>query len=123
MGTHTLQHPLAEVESKAFNFMQFMCLIISGSNHGPCFIINMDQIMTIYFTMNAKKTFEVIGKKTINVCTSRNDTKRVTVVVSYLPLCTRESQMERPQQRSFHLVFTQERIFTSARKLPGWIRR
>ena len=32
--------------------------------------------------MNAKQTLEVIGKKTINICTSTNNTKRVTVAVT-----------------------------------------
>ncbi len=52
MGTHTSQRPPAEVESKAFNFMQFMLLIVSGGNHNRCFVINMDQT-PVYFTMNA----------------------------------------------------------------------
>ena len=32
--------------------------------------------------MNAKQTFEVIGKKTVHICTSMNDTKRVTMAVT-----------------------------------------
>ena len=32
--------------------------------------------------MNAKRTFEVIGKKTVHICTLTNDTKRVTVAVT-----------------------------------------
>ena len=48
MGTHTLQCPPAEVEGKAFNFMQFMRRIVSGGNRNLCFIINMDQ-MLVYF--------------------------------------------------------------------------
>jgi hypothetical protein len=41
MGTHTLQRVPAEVESEAFDFMRFMCVIVSG--RGNCdrrFIIN-----------------------------------------------------------------------------------
>ena len=62
MDTHTLQRPPAKVESKAFDFMQIMCLIISGDNHNQHFVINMDQ-KPVYFSVNAKQTLEVIGKK------------------------------------------------------------
>ena len=61
MGTHTLQHPPAKVESKAFNFMQFMRRIVSSGNRDRRFVINMDQ-MLVYFSMNAKRMLEVIGK-------------------------------------------------------------
>ena len=53
MGTHMLQRHPAEVESKAFDFMQFMCPIVSGGNRDRGFIINMDQT-PVYFSMNAK---------------------------------------------------------------------
>jgi hypothetical protein len=62
MDTHTSQRPPVKVKNKAFDFMQFMRLILSGSNCDWRFIINMDQT-PVYFTMNAKKTLEVIGKK------------------------------------------------------------
>jgi hypothetical protein len=81
MGMHTLQRPPAKVDSKAFNFMEFMHLIVSGSNRDRRFIINMDQ-MPVYFTMNAKKTLKVISKKTIHIRTSTNNTKQVTIVVT-----------------------------------------
>ncbi len=32
--------------------------------------------------MSSKRMFEVIGEKTIHICTSTNDTKRVTVAVT-----------------------------------------
>ena len=41
----------------------------------------MDQT-GIYFTMNAKQTLEVIGKKTMHICTSTNDTNHATEVVT-----------------------------------------
>ncbi len=62
MSTHTLQCPPAEVESKAFDFMQFMRLIVSDGNCDQRSIINMDQT-PVYFTMNAKRRLEVIRKK------------------------------------------------------------
>ena len=39
--------------------------------------------MPVYFTMNAKKLLEVIGKKN-PVCSSTNDMKRVTVAVTIM---------------------------------------
>ena len=61
MGTHTSQRPPAEVENKAFNFMRFVRRIISGGNRDLRFSITMDQT-PVYFLMNAKQTFEVVGK-------------------------------------------------------------
>ena len=62
MGMHTLQQPLAEVEIEAFNFMQFVRVIVSGGNRDWRFIINMDQ-MPVYLSMSSKQMFEVIGDK------------------------------------------------------------
>ena len=81
METHTSQCPPAKTESEAFNFMRFMRRIVSGGNRDLRFTINMDQT-PVYFLMNAKRTFEVVGKKTIHIHTSTNDTKRVTVAVT-----------------------------------------
>ncbi len=38
----------------------------------------MDQ-MPVYFLMKAKRTLELIGGKTVHICTSSDDTKHVTV--------------------------------------------
>jgi len=81
MGTHTSQRPPAEVESEAADFMRFMRGIVSGGNRDRRFIINMDQT-PVFFSMSSKRTLEVIGKKTIHIRTSTNDTKRVTVAVT-----------------------------------------
>ena len=81
MGTHTSQRPPAEVESEAVDFMRFMRVIVSGGNRDRRFIINMDQT-PVFFSMSSKQTFELIGKKTIHIRTSTNDTKRVTVAVT-----------------------------------------
>jgi hypothetical protein len=42
--------------------MRLMRRIVSGHNRDLRFIINMDQ-MPVYFSMNSKRTYEVIGKK------------------------------------------------------------
>ena len=62
MGTHTLQRPPAEVESKALNFMVFMRCTVFGANRDRRFVINIDQ-MLVYFLMNAKRMLELIKKK------------------------------------------------------------
>jgi hypothetical protein len=119
MGTHTSQCPPANVESKAFNFMRFMCVIVSGGHRDRHFVIYMDQT-PVYFTMNSKGTLEVIGEKTIHICRSRSQR---TVRYSCLPMSSRGSRMAALQQRSSHLAITQQPTFTSARKLPEWTRR
>ncbi len=58
--------------------MKFVRIIVSGGNRDRLFIINMDQT-PVFFSMSSKRTLEVIGKKTIHIRTSTNDTKRVAV--------------------------------------------
>jgi hypothetical protein len=82
MGTHTAQRPPAKVESEALDYMNYMCRIILGStNRDRHFILNMDQT-PVYFLMNAKRTLELIEKKTIQICTSTDDTERATMAVT-----------------------------------------
>ena len=51
------------------------------SNRNWRFILNMDQT-PVYLSMNTKRMLELIGKKTIHICRSMDDTKRVTVAVT-----------------------------------------
>jgi len=51
-GTHTLQRVPAEVESEAFDFMRFMCVIVSGGNCDRRFIINIYQT-PVYISMSS----------------------------------------------------------------------
>ena len=81
MGTHVSQHNLDEVAAESSDYMDLMRQIPEGSHRDRRFIINMDQT-PVYFTMNAKRTLEVIGVKTVHIRTSTNDTKRVTVAVT-----------------------------------------
>jgi hypothetical protein len=62
MGTHTGQRPPAKVESKAHEYMAYMRRILLGGNRDRRFILNMDQT-PVCFSMCAKRTLEVIGKK------------------------------------------------------------
>jgi hypothetical protein len=81
MDTHMLQHLLAQVESKALNYMRFMHQIVLSNNCDLHYVLNMDQT-TVYFSMNAKHTPDLIRGKTVPIHTSSDDTKRVTVVVT-----------------------------------------
>jgi hypothetical protein len=81
MDTHTSQRVPAEVKSEALDFIVLMHHIIFGANHDWHFIINMDQT-PVHFSMNAKRTLELIEKKTIHICAWTDDTKRVTVAVT-----------------------------------------
>jgi hypothetical protein len=81
MGMHTSQRPPAEVEGEASDFMRLVRVIVSGGNRDRRFILNVDQT-PVYFSMSSKKTLELIGKKTIHIRTSTNDTERVTVAVT-----------------------------------------
>jgi hypothetical protein len=54
----------------------YLALIATG-----IFILNMDQT-PVYFLMSSKKKLEVVGKKTIHIHMSTNDTKRTTVAVT-----------------------------------------
>ncbi len=81
MGMQTLQCLLAEVKSKALDYMQLMRQIVLNNNRDWRCVLNMDQ-MPIYFLMNAKLTLELIGKQMVHICTLSDDTKRVTVAVT-----------------------------------------
>ncbi len=80
MGTHTSQYPPAEVASKALDYIIYMRRIVASSNCDRRFILNMDQT-PVYFAMSAKRTLELISKKTIHIRTTMDNTKRVTVAV------------------------------------------
>jgi hypothetical protein len=81
MGTHTSQHPPAKVAGKAANYMGYMRSIVVGSNRDRRFILNMDQT-PVYFAMSAEQLLELIGKKTIHIRTTADDTKQATVAVT-----------------------------------------
>ena len=81
MGTHVSQHKPDEVAAESSDYMDLMRQIVEGPHRDRRFIINMDQT-PVYFTMNAKRTLEVIGVKTVHIRTSTNDTKRATVAVT-----------------------------------------
>jgi len=81
MGTHVSQRNPEEVRQEATEYMEVMRRIVVGPHRDMRYIINMDQT-PVYFAMNAKRTIDVVGVKTVHVRTSPHDTKRATVAVS-----------------------------------------
>ena len=81
MGTHVSQSKPDKVAAESSDYMDLMRQIVEGPHRDRRFIINMDQT-PVYFSMNAKRTLEVIGVKTVHIRTSTNDTKRAMVAVT-----------------------------------------
>ena len=81
MGTHESQRHPDEVKEEAQDFLSEMKKKVVGPHRDKHFIINMDQT-PVYFSMEPSKTLELIGRKTVHVRKSTNDTKRATVAVS-----------------------------------------
>jgi len=77
MATRESQKDPRETEGIALDFIEMMRPKVSQKNRHQDFIINMDQT-PVPFTFNEKRTLELVGKRTINVRKSTNDTKRVT---------------------------------------------
>ena len=81
MGTHESQRKPDEVAAEASDYMAVMRRLVDGPHRDRRFILNMDQT-PVFFTMNAKRTLEVVGVRTVHIRTSTNDTKRATVAVT-----------------------------------------
>jgi hypothetical protein len=81
MGTHEAQRDPEEVRGEAMEYMNSVRSIVEESHRDRRFILNMDQT-PVYFSMCPKKTLEVVGKSTIHIRSSTNDTKRATVAVT-----------------------------------------
>ena len=81
IGTHKSQRKPEEVQEDAMDYMHLIRPFLIGNHRDARFILNMDQT-PVYFSMNSKRMLELIGKKTIHIRTSTNDTKRATVAVT-----------------------------------------
>jgi hypothetical protein len=80
MGTHLCQGKPEEVEAEASDYMRLTRTLLFGPHRDQRFILNMDQT-PVYFSMSTKRTLEVVGKRTIHIRMSTNDTRRATVAV------------------------------------------
>jgi hypothetical protein len=81
LGTKVSQHPPAEAIQEAMEFQQFIKPMLLGPERDLHFIINMDQT-PVYFLMHPTRTLDVLGKKTIVIRTTTNDTKCATVALT-----------------------------------------
>ena len=81
MGTHESQRHPDEVKEEAQDFLSEMKKKVVGPHRDQGYIINIDQT-PVYFSMEPSKTLELIGRKTVHVRKSTNDTKRATVAVT-----------------------------------------
>ena len=81
MGTHKTQRKLEEVATEAADYMALVRQLLVGPHRDRRFILNMDQT-PCWFSMSKKRTLEVVGRKTVHIRTSTNDTKRATVAVT-----------------------------------------
>ena len=91
MGTHESHRDPREMATEALDYMQHVRVKFAQPNRHADYIINMDQT-PIPFTFNSKRTLEVVGKKTVHIRKSTNDTKRATLALTV----TASGKMIRP---------------------------
>jgi hypothetical protein len=82
MGTHESQKAPSVTAGLAEDYMvQTVRPLLSQPNRSQDYILNMDQT-PVPFTFNEKRTLEIVGKRTIHIRKSTNDTKRVTCALT-----------------------------------------
>jgi hypothetical protein len=81
MATNESQKDPRETEAEGLDFLRSMHPKLSQPCRHQAFIINMDQT-PVPFTYNSKKTLEVVGRRTVHVRKSTNDTKRATFAMT-----------------------------------------
>ncbi|KAI2490353.1 DNA binding protein [Fragilaria crotonensis] len=83
LGTNESQRSPAQVAAEALDYIQNVArpkVSQEGGRHED-FILNMDQT-PIPFTYNAKKTLEIVGRRTVHIRKSTGDTKRATFAMT-----------------------------------------
>ena len=75
LGTNESQRSPAEVATEALDYIQNVArpMVSQEGGRHEDFILNMDQT-PIPFTYNAKKTIEIVGRRTVHIRKSTNDT-------------------------------------------------
>jgi hypothetical protein len=81
MGTHESQKAPSETAKLAEDYMEIVRPLVSQANRSQDYILNMDQ-MPVPFTFNAKRTLEIVGRRTVHIRKSTCDTKRVTCALT-----------------------------------------
>ena len=80
MGTHKSQRHLSEAMGEALDSIQVTRSKLTLPCHHQDYILNMDQ-MPVPFSYDPKSTLELVGRRTVHVRKSTNDTKRATVAL------------------------------------------
>ena len=81
MGTHESQRAPSETAALALDYMKSIRPKVMEPNRSKEFILNMDQT-PVPFSLHSYRTLELLGRRTINVRKSNNDTKRVTCAMT-----------------------------------------
>jgi DDE superfamily endonuclease len=81
MATHESQRDPRETAAEALDFIATIRPRLSQPCRHQDYILNMDQT-PIPFSFDSKKTLEVVGRRTIHVRKSTNDTKRATYAMT-----------------------------------------
>jgi hypothetical protein len=81
LGTKMSQGPPAEAIQETTEFQQFIRPMLIRPECNLHFIINMDQTL-VYFLMHPTRTLDVLGKKTVAIWTTTNNTKRATIALT-----------------------------------------
>ena len=81
MATHESQKDPRETRAASLDFLRLMRPKLTQPCRHQDFIINMDQT-PVPFTFNSKRTLELVGRRTVNVRKSTNDTKRATFAMT-----------------------------------------
>ena len=80
MGTHKSQQHPSETMAEALDFIQVTRPKLTLPCHHQDYILNMDQT-PVPFSYDPKSTLELVGRRTVHVRKSTNDTKHATVVL------------------------------------------
>jgi hypothetical protein len=83
LGTNESQRLPAQVAAEALDYIQNVARPKVSQEGGRYedFILNMDQT-PIPFTYNARKTLEIVGRRTVHIRKSTGDTKRATFAMT-----------------------------------------
>ena len=84
LGTNESQRSPAETAAEALDYIINVACpakVVDQPGRHQDFILNMDQT-PVPFTYNSRKTLEIVGKRTVHVRKSTNDTKRATFAMT-----------------------------------------
>ena len=81
LGMHKSQTSPLAAAADAYDFVSVMHPFLYRPTCDPRFVLNMDQT-PVFFSMHKTKSLEKRGLRTVNICTSKNDSARITVAIT-----------------------------------------